>query len=89
MGLIGKDGKWILPAEYDEIQDLGSAWLVDKEGKKGLLGSDLSVWLNLEFDEIRAIQEPGIYECIKDGLMLYFHAASGQIFWTEQNYSNP
>lgn len=52
-GVIDKNGRWLLPAEYDEIKREYSYFLLTRDGKKGLLAKDSTFLIPTQYQDIK------------------------------------
>ena len=73
-GLIGENGAWLLPAEYETIDfffDDPRLHVVKKDGKWGYLADDGSLLTEAVFDEIDWSADDGALHVVREGLHGY------------------
>jgi outer membrane protein assembly factor BamD (BamD/ComL family) len=82
-GIIGKDGKFIIPAIYDQILEDHSFFIVENNGKKGLLNKELGLEIPCEFDDLDFAPEKSIIELESDGGYKLFSLSEKKMIWIE------
>lgn len=64
-GMINKDGKFIIPAEYQHLNRIGNYIITYKAGKYGILNLSGSPVLNAVYDDLRPVD--GVFFFKQDG----------------------
>ncbi len=82
-GIIGKDGKFLVPALYNQIDEVGSHFIVDNQGKKGLMNLTLQMELDCIYDDLDFSSEMAVVELESNGLYMLYDVAVKKIIWTE------
>jgi hypothetical protein len=88
-GLINTSGKVVLPLEWDEIIQDGDFYILQKEGKMKLMGSDLESLTDLIWDDIRRTDNKEVFRLSIGTNLALFHTITKQVFWEENNLVKP
>lgn len=70
-GVIDRSGMVVVPFDYTDIFEASESddtWYIRKDGKCGLLGSDMNIIFNTEFDNIDACVEGDVAYLTSEGL---------------------
>lgn len=82
-GIIGKDGKFLVPPMYNQIDEVGFYWVLDKQGKKGLMNFLLQMELECVYNDLNFKDGLSAIEIELNGQLLLYDTASKRIIWTE------
>jgi hypothetical protein len=79
----------MLPANFDQLQDLNGYIVGHQNNLKGLISlNNKKVELLTEFiyDDIIKSEDAGIFQLLKNSKMALFHVEKKAIFWKEEGW---